>query len=233
MVLALFLGATLAQAEDEEATWGAGGEVDTNYRYLWRGLYLSDLPAIQPSAWLWWGDGTLSLWSSIPLPGDSTAVFELDPSLEWAFHAGPVNITPSVVGYLYPGDMGSSSAEGILTVDVPVGPLSIYTSHAFDFIVVPGSWYGTIGASIEQELPADLTVDGKAELAFADGRFNGQSWVLNESVTGAESINLGLGVKWSRGPFYIRPHGEFGAWLQEKAPTRLPFNAGIALGIDN
>lgn len=231
MVLALFL-VTTAFAEEEEPVWGGGVEADTNYRYLWRGLRLSDQPVIQPSGWLWWGDGTLSLWASIPTPGDETAILELDPSVEWAFHAGDVNITPSVVGYVYPGDMGSSTAEGIVTVDVPIGPLSLYTSHAFDFLLVPGSWYGTVGLSVEQELPANLTVDGKLELAAADAAFNGQSYVLNRSITTVDSLTMGVGVAWAYGAFYVRPHGEFSAWLPKEAPVPLPYNVGLALGLD-
>ena len=82
----LAAGMQAARADDlpAEPSWGGGGEVDTNYRYLWRGFYFSDMPAIQPSAWLWFLDGELSVWASLPLPGDDAAL-ELDPALSWTF----------------------------------------------------------------------------------------------------------------------------------------------------
>ncbi len=234
MVLSLLLAATLPAFAQDEPEWGGGVEVDTNLRYLWRGLVFSDLPVVQPSGWLWWKDGQISLWTSVPMPGDESAIFEMDPAAQWTFYLGPVELTPALTGYVYPTDIGASTAEAGATLAIPVGPVSFYTGHSVDLIAAPGGWYGTVGIGLEQELPASFVVDAKVEGAFGGARYN--DFYLGVSKTAVDTVMAGMGVGWSYNFFYVRAHGEVARWVAPSLVTATgrptPVNVGLALGID-
>ncbi len=229
----LYLGAGAAHAQDAEPVWGGGGEVDTNYRYLWRGLLLSDKAAIQPSAWLWFMDGEFLLWSSLPLPGDDAALLELDPVLSWTFYAGSVEIAPALTGYLYPNAEGSSG-EIAVGVTVPAGMFSVYTNQTLDFVVAPGAWYGSVGGTIAPPISDSVSLEGKVDLSFASGGYNG--YYTGVSRAGVNTVGVSLGSTITFGAFYLRPHAEMAYWLDKELATAvgtpLPFNVGLALGLD-
>jgi hypothetical protein len=225
----------IAVALAQEATVGGGGEVDVNLNYVWRGLVFSDGPVIQPYASIWFLDGEFSLWASQALlPSDETAIFELDPAFVWTFYAGPLELTPGLTGYLYPTSFGDSSLEGALTVAYPVGIFSIYTAHNFDLLAAPGAWYGTLGASLEAELPASLWVGSKLEFALASSTYN--DFYLGVKKTGLETVGLGAEVGWAPNAFYARIHGETAYWfdseLAEASGQALPVNVGLAVGFE-
>lgn len=226
-------GIGAARAQDAEPSWGGGGEVDTNYRYLWRGFYFSDMPAIQPSAWVWFLDGELSLWASLPLPGDEAALLELDPALAWTFYAGSVEIAPAVTGYLYPGDSGNT-VELSVGATVPAGEIfSVYTTQVFDVVAAKG-WYGNVGWSLAPAIGERVELEGKVELGFASASYH--DYYAGVEKGGMSTAMVGVGATATFGAFYVRPHAELAYWfneeLAEAAGARVPFNAGLALGLD-
>lgn len=228
MIFTLWAAAALAQ---DEASWGEGAEVDTNARYVWRGIDFSSGPVVQPSAWLWFGGGELSLWTSLPIQDNSD--FELDPAFAWTFETEHISIVPSVTGYFLPG-VGNTAEVG-LELDVPLGPISIVTTHALDVWGSKGGWYGTLGAGVEHALGETLSLDAKAEVAACNAGFT--RYNLGIEHAGLHGINAGAGLTFAPNLFYVRLHGELSALLNSEAATangrQVPWNVGLAIGIDN
>ena len=58
-------------AVEEKRIFSAGGQVDFDSIYIWRGIKLSDGPVMQPSAWIEAYGAKFTVWSNFAFDDDT------------------------------------------------------------------------------------------------------------------------------------------------------------------
>ncbi len=196
----LVIAASLAQNQPPLPGQGTpitlGAEAAAATRHVWRGIPLSQGPALQPSAWLGAENVLLTGWASFDRQqedgrGLDTARFQLS----FAQQADAFTFLPAVVVYLWPGaDSVTWTAEATGDFCWQPGPLGIYWDNAIDvWAARPGFWTEA-GGSLVLPLPAGLGLESRVGASFANKPFN-------EHYAGVERIGIhgataGLGLTW-------------------------------------
>ena len=213
-------------------------ELDANARYLWRALALSNGSVVQPSLTATIGDFSFGAWGNVPVidSGVQGTLNELDLTLGYSAHVLGLELDPDIGYYHYPQEDSNNTAEAVLKLSYPIGPITPYTSHAFDLLKYRGSYYGNLGVTWDRTvLPG---VDGSVGLsgAWADARFNEATLGVNKSAFNSVSLDLGLTLSPAK-LIYARVQGEVNALTdaalraaaQGDATT---WNVGLALGLN-
>jgi hypothetical protein len=249
-------GATRSSAEDAADEVGAGAEVDSVTRSLWRGAALSAGPAFEPSAWLSCGDVSFELWMSLLLHDEPARrrVGAIDPTIRYAHAFRHFKIEASFTGY-WPWQTAqrSSTAEAGLKLSAPWGPVRIVTAHAVDIDAEPGAYFGTLGLELRVKL-GPLRLRAFSDLGWANSRFNRSHWAA--SSTAATALSGGAGLDASRvdraafdlaelglqlryalpAGTYLAPHAEgstlLAAPLRHASGEPRLLAAGMALGVE-
>jgi hypothetical protein len=251
------------QSDSQESvaspTFTYGAEIDFNSGYVWRGLLLDDGFVAQPSAWISAYGFTLTAWSNMamtsaaaaggPSPnaapnaamgltsasggrGPNAGDFLLTYDREWK----KLRIETGLDAYL--GRQSSqidtrNTMEGLLELSYPIGPLRLYTTHAFDVLAYRGSYFGEARLEHERQITkkAELTISIRS--GWASAKFNQVYTGVNKSAfnfVGAEgSLTYNLGEH-----MYLMPHIEFSSITDRRlraqlSPSNLA-NFGIAFG---
>jgi len=233
----LSLSAATVLAEEEQAppqvTFEA--EVDTVSRFAWRGLGLTDGPAVQPSVGAAWSFLYAQLWSNLVVsdPGQRGRFTEVDPILGSEWVIGDFTLNPEAIAYLYPYGIASSSAEVSLGIAYAWGAACLTTRHAFDVWQSPGSYFGEMALAFEQDVDDGTGGGAFVSVSWANGTFNAvnigpDQWALNVMSTGLFATFRPIA------PISIRIHGEFSILLDPQLRSAVgspeQIVAGIALG---
>ena len=156
MLSALLLLPALSFAEEPTplapgVDLSAGVEIDAVSRYLWRGMFASEGPALQPTVWFGVGAVSLSAWSNVNLTGlDDTSFSELDLELALSPEYEAFTFDPANVLYLVPGQP-DAEPTGELVADLTWQPraFGLYSSHAVDFWNGRPGWWSETGARVD------------------------------------------------------------------------------------
>jgi len=236
ILAALVILAGAAHAAPAALSYGA--EADGVSRYVFRGLPFSQGPALQPSAWVGLGGGTLAVWGHVPLTSEDVGYdfYEVDPSLDWAFEFGDLGLDIGAVAYAQTGL--PFTAEGLVNLSYAVGWASIFLEQAVDVKEAVGSWYAEVGVSSEHEA-GPVTLAPRLAVAFADAAYNdyyigeGPDWSPVGLERGAFGLDLSWYPDWAAGG-YLRLHGEGSLLLDGTVRDAVdaPFQVwgGLALG---
>jgi hypothetical protein len=226
-----------SQAPEPRATFTYGAETDFNSNYVWRGLLL-DGPVEQPSAWVSAFGFSLTAWSNVSLTsayggaglnaGGLTLAYERD----WE----KFKIEAALDAYIgrQSSDIESQNTiEGSLSLSYPVGPLRIFTTHAFDVLAYRGSYFGEAGLEYERQVTESTEFTISVRSGWASSKFNDVYIGVNKSAfnfVGAEvSLTHYLGSR-----MYFRPHIEFSSITDQRLRGQLSsaniFTFGLAFG---
>lgn len=170
-----------AEEAASEGVWSAGGEIDVNSRYVWRGLALSQGAVVQPSFWVSWRDYTFSVWSNGALRGGrglgANRFNEVDVTLSRSLQWKKWTVEPGFQWYLYPhsgsgAPTGVATGEASLRLSRNVGGSTFYTEHALDVIRYGGAYFALIGVSREHAFRKRLSGTASLGFGFGSSRFN-------------------------------------------------------------
>ena len=229
---------TPAQLTDKESTFTYGAEIDFNSRYVWRGLLLDDGPVWQPSAWISAFGFTLTAWSNVAMT-DASGVAGLNSSgLTMTYNRDWEKLRLEAVLDAYTGQQApdieaQNTMESSLKLSYPVGPLRIFTTHAFDVLAYRGlllwrGWAGVREADNEKYRVHDFRPFG---LGFSE---------VQRCIHRRQQISVQFG-RSRRGAHllfgaakYFRPHVQFSSIIHRRLREQLApasiVNFGLAFG---
>jgi hypothetical protein len=126
-----------------------------------------------------------------------------------------------------------NTMESSLMLSYPVGPLRIFTTHAFDVLAYRGSYFGEAGLKYERQFKKSTEFSISTRSGWASAKFNDVYIGVNKSafnyvgVEGSLTFNLGQRL-------YFQPHIEFssitGRTLRAQLSQSNIVNFGIAFG---
>jgi hypothetical protein len=220
------------------ATFTYGAETDFNSGYVWRGLLL-DGPVVQPSSWISAFGFTFTAWSNVSLTsayggaglnaGGMTLAYDRD----WE----KFSIEAALDAYMgrQSSDIESrNTMEGSLGLSYPVGPLRIFTTHAFDVLAYRGSYFGEAGLEYEKQVTKSAEFTISVRSGWASSKFNDVYIGVDKSAfnfVGAEaSLTCYLGSR-----MYFRPHIKFSSITDRRLRGQLApadiVTFGLAFGL--
>ena len=116
-----------------------------------------------------------------------------------------------------PSDDSPTTGEIEIQVALPLGPLTLETSHFLDFWKNPGGYVGEVGCEYETGLAAGLTFAAAARLFIANSAFNRYYIPYDRGAVHAIVLELGWTVRISES-VTVRPHVEWNRFLDSRAP---------------
>jgi hypothetical protein len=194
---------------------------------------------VQPSSWISAFGFTLSAWSNVAMTsayggaglnsGGLTLTYERD----WE----KLRIEAGLDAYMgrQSSDIESrNTMEGLLGLSYPVGPLRIFTTHAFDVLAYRGSYFGEAGLEYERKVTKSAEFTISVRSGWASSKFNDVYIGVDKpafNFVGAEgSLTWYLGSR-----MYFRPHVEFSSITDRRLRGQLaPANIvtfGLAFGL--
>ena len=124
-----------------------------------------------------------------------------------------------------------NTMEGSLKLTYPVGPLRIFTTHAFDLLAYRGSNFCEAGLEYEWQVTKNTEFKVSVRSGWASARFNDVYIGVDKSAFNYIGVEGSLTYYLGR-RMYIRPHIEFSSItdrrLREQAPRGATVNFGIA-----
>lgn len=238
------LGAVPAWPLDDPAEGEADGpsiglELDVSSRYLWRGFAWGDGAVVQPSAWLTHGALWVELWSNAERDPDGSTfagwrATELDFTIGTETTWRGVTITPALAVYDYHDDEDSpTTAEVLVELSIPAGPVEVVSSHALDVDEYHGAYYGDLGVAFVRQLGEVAEARVTAYTGWASQEFT--EVYGGVAVGGLFLLGVTAAVEHclERGPC-VRLHGEATRItrgdLAEAAGGRSRWSVGVAVG---
>ena len=127
-----------------------------------------------------------------------------------------------------------NTMESSLKMSYPVGPLRIFTTHAFDVLAYRGSYFGEAGLEYERQITKSAEFTISVRSGWASAKFNDVYIGVDKSAfnfVGAEgSLTFYLGRR-----MYFQPHIEFSSITDRRLRGQLsPANIvtfGLAFGL--
>ncbi len=229
---------TASPAEHPRVSYGT--ETDFESAFIWRGIAYDNRPVWVPSAWISVSGLSLTAWSIVPMTHAPETTHLRTTTLELAYEKdwNKVRITPALETYLNhppPGVSDPNTMEGTLALSYPVGPVRVFTMHAFDVWRYKGAYFGQAGARYEKQISRKASVDFAVRSGWASQRFNAVYIGLAKpafNFAGAEgSLTYYLKPHW-----YVHPHAEFDNVLDPQLRSQLDWptvvSFGLAMGLD-
>jgi hypothetical protein len=175
----------------------AGVELDAASRYLWRGMYSSEGPTLQPSVWFGVGAVSLSAWSNVNLTSlDSQRLSELDLQLSLSQSHEAFTFDPALVLYLFPGQP-DEDPTGELLADFGWQPevFGLYSSHAVDFWNGRPGWWSETGARVDVAPTEALSLGANLGISLGNKAFN--EYYLEADRYGMQYLAFGAEAGWA------------------------------------
>jgi hypothetical protein len=226
-----------SQDSEPRATFTYGAEMDFKSGYVWRGLLL-DGPVEQSSAWISAFGFTLTGWSNVALTNTSGGAGLNSGGLFLTYERDWEKLKMEASLDAYMGRQSSdiesrNTMEGSLGLSYPVGPLRIFTTHAFDVLAYRGSYFGEAGLEYERQVTKNTEFTISVRSGWASAKFNDVYIGVDKSAfnfVGAE-----VSGAYYLGPsMYLQPHIEFSSITDQRLRGQLsPANIitfGLAFG---
>ena len=126
-----------------------------------------------------------------------------------------------------------NTMEGSLKLSYPVGPLRIFTTHAFDVLAYRGSYFGDAGLEYVRPVTKNTEFKISVRSGWASAKFNDVYIGVNKSAFNFVGVEGSLTYYLGR-RMYFRPHIEFssitdGRLRGQLAPGNI-VNFGVAFG---
>jgi hypothetical protein len=224
-----------AAEKDPQVSYGA--EYDSNTRYVWRGIRLSDGGVTQPSLWIEHSRATLTLWGNMPIGSSgsvTSSLDELDVTLSYKTRVAKWELEPSFLLYVYPGqEAAPTTGEAMVRFSFPVGSTQVFTIHSLDLVRYPGAYFGEAGVALEREWGAKASLEAALRVGWGSASFNRDYMDVPKGacnyVGGDVSVTRSLGRS-----LYVRPHLGFSRLidrdLRRKTASANNLVIGLAMG---
>lgn len=193
---------------------------------------------LQPSAWVSAFDFTVSAWSNFVLTRETNQgqFNEVDLGLDWRGAWGRLTFEPSACACFYPNQADApATLELAARLSYPVGPLSLFTSHAVEVMSCAGAYFGEAGFCLEKELVSVLSLSTTLTVGWASSRFNDAFLGLERNALNVAGAELNLTYCPWEG-VYVAPHLDFSALLDRALRARVDdptiLAGGLALGVE-
>src|SRR4030095_7829465 len=165
-----------SQASEPPGAFTYGAETDFISSYVWRGLLL-DGPVEQPSAWISAFGFTFTAWSNVSLTSASGGAGLNAGGLILTYERDWEKLKIAAALDAYMGRQSSdiesrNTMEGSLSLSYPVGPLRIFTTHAFDVLAYRGSYFGEAGLEYERQVTKSAEFTISVRSGWASSKFN-------------------------------------------------------------
>jgi hypothetical protein len=227
-----------SQASEPPGAFTYGAETDFNSGYVWRGLLL-DGPVEQPSAWISAFGFTFTAWSNVSMTSAYGGAGLNSGGLILAYERDWEKLRIEAALDAYMGRQSSdiesrNTMEGSLGLSYPVGPLRIFTTHAFDVLAYRGSYFGEAGLEYERQVTKRSEFTISVRSGWASSKFNDVYIGVDKpafNFVGAEaSLTCYLGSR-----MYVRPHIEFSSITDRRLRGQLApadiITFGLAFGL--
>jgi len=224
--------------EDDEDAPTVGAETDLVSRFVFRGVGVSDGPALQPSVWATGWGFTASVFANVLLNDEPPLhrVSHLVPALEWSHKWGPLTVVPGVVHYR------SSSVEGPATtteLSLEVGfslgsGFRLLSTNHVDVGTTAGAYYTTLGAEYERE-KGSWTIKAALDVAYANRKFNDEYFGVSSAAIDLAEAKLAAQHDLTD-VFYFVLHSELAVLLapsiRSSGSGASLMSGGVALGFE-
>lgn len=169
-----------------------GLDVELYHRFLWRGVYYSQAPVIQPSAWVREGGFEASVWLNVMLGRESANHLSLvSPAVGYQstwergdFGAGLLLYLETSLDVVPP-----TSGEAYATASVALGRGAVRTSHYVHYLGAPGAYYGEIGPEYDRD-QGPWSYHGALVLAWASDSYNKLYFDVDEAAFNTLTLTL-------------------------------------------
>jgi hypothetical protein len=149
----------------------AGAELSAASSFTWRGIPVTDRPAVQPEAWLGIANVSLGAWGNIDLVDDHGQQWhELRTFLSVTQAWEELTFVPGLRAYVRPGDGFTAEVVGDFTWQPSI--VGLYSDHAIDFWDAKPGWWSETGVLLSPYLRGSLGFDAHLGLSAANRAFN-------------------------------------------------------------
>jgi hypothetical protein len=230
------------QSDSQESvardTFTYGAEMDFNSRYVWRGILLDDVPVWQPSAWISAFGFTFTAWGNVAQTSAPGGASQKTGGLTLTYGRGWEKLKIEAALDAYQGVQSSdiearSTMEGSLKLSYPVGPLRIFTTHAFDVLAYRGSYFGEAGLEYLTQVTKSAEFTISIRSGWASSKFNDVYIGVDKSAFNFAGVEGSLTYYLGR-RLYFRPHIEFSSItdrrLREQLEPARIVKFGLAIG---
>lgn len=256
---ALLAAGLTAAAEPAAAQATFGADLDLFSSYVWRGVSLTNKPVAQPNVYLTVPAGAASItfggWANVELgryddPLDDFSesggesgfnLAEFDPYAEVSVPAGRATLTGGITGYLFPNDVGLTSAAntwelyGKVGLDLPFAPeLAVY----YDIGKVNGAYVeGSLARSFPLSERVSLDLGALAGLSLGQGEPDDPGDSFNFAGNSFTHLDLSAGLPLTAGIFSVTPvlhfmvgGDEFTKFLSPTDESDVKLWGGVSIG---
>jgi hypothetical protein len=229
---------TPAQLPEKRSAFTYGAEMDFNSGYVWRGLLLDDGRVGQPSAWISAFGFTLTAWSNVAMTNTSGRAGLRSGGLTLTYNHDWENLKVETALDAYMGQQSPeiesrNTMEGSLKLSYPVGPLRIFTTHAFDVLAYRGSYFGDARLEYVRRVTKNTELTVSVRSGWASAKFNDVYIGVDKSAFNFVGVEGSLTYYLGR-RMYFRPHIEFSSITDRRLRGQLTpaniFNFGLAFG---
>lgn len=182
-------------------------ELDSNSKFVYRGVEHQDKFVLQPNASVSAFGLRGALFNNVTLNPDGSAekLDETHVSLRYDIGAMGFNITPGVKYYRNWNEGMNDTTEVSLGFSYTLlGMVGIYSTHYIDVVEDFGKYYGNVGAAFKFDILPLIGAEGYMDLNWQKPYFGDSS-----DFTFPYSLNVGAAVKFKPMPFvYIKAHAD-------------------------
>ena len=180
-------------------------------RYVWRGLVLTDDPALQPGFTVTWRNFSFNFWGNLDIgdANDNAGEFnETDLTFTYGLELGKLTLSAGVLHYDFPNTVYGDTTELFVTasLDVPASPsLGVWV----DINESDGA-YASLGLSHVLSLPGDMKLELALSLGYGSPNNNefyfggvNETALTDIALTAtlsrdlAESVGLSAALAWT------------------------------------
>jgi hypothetical protein len=215
--VALMLGTLAAfavAAEEEGKTVSFSLDAGAHSKYVWRGLPLTDDPALQPAFTVGCTGASLNVWANVDLTDvndNQSEANELDLTLDYTFAVDVVECSVGAIFYTFPNTDFESTTEVYLgaSFDVPASP----SVRLYRDVGESDGLYATVGAGCGVPLPGDLTLDLALTLGFGDAENDDFYYRTDAAAVTDLLLTVGTTFELADGALSITPSLAFATLL--------------------
>jgi hypothetical protein len=226
-----------ACSAEKASPWIAGGELDLDSRYLWRGLPLSRGPVFQPSAWISIFGFTAAVWSNVLLRDEppSRRISSVVPSLSYAYVFRRLRLEPGIALFWSRDDLPQvTTVEASAKVSLGIGSFRLQTAHHVDVQAHPGAYFGSFGPQYEPTF-GRLGLRIFVNVGWATAAFNCAYWDVDQAAF--DVVEGGVELRYALSAvLYASAHAEASTLLapvlRSEADEPTVGNAGVTLGAE-
>lgn len=155
-----------------------GGEVVTVSSYVWRGFVESDVPCVQPGAWVALGPVSFDTWANVEIAPDGRHVAEYDLSLFYTREWSAASVTGGLTNYFFATEDGGRERHSEVALAVAGGGWLNPAVEAYYSVSAEKGAHVTTSVSHPWRLASNLVLTAEAAVGY-----NHRLWIERSGFT--------------------------------------------------